>query len=108
MLIPPCKKCGIDISEYEKIKFFGYCLDCYPIKRQALKQKLTFLIFLGLFLILFGIVGVYVTLQDLIIGFSSATTPEELMEFGAALFFSIISIPIIVLFTAFGIHLVKG
>jgi len=107
-MMPSCEKCGLEISEYEKINFLGCCKNCYTQKRRKLKLVLIFIILLGLLFISFGIVGVYVIVQDLIIGYSSATTSEDLTEFGVALIFAIITFLMMIFFTLFGIYLLKG
>ena len=103
-----CKNCGIIILDEEKINFLGYCNVCFPQKRRTLKMRLIYIVLLGLFFISFGIIGPFVIVQDLMVGFSMISTSEELAEFVAVLIFSIIFIPIMVFLAMYGIFLLRG
>ncbi|MHA2289833.1 MAG: hypothetical protein ACXABG_13695, partial [Promethearchaeota archaeon] len=76
-----CKNCGILILEHERINYLGYCRECIPEKARAIKRRLIFISLIGIFLIFFGIGGLYITIDDLIIAFSITTTQEGLLAF---------------------------
>ena len=107
-MMSSCKNCEIEIPEYERIKYLGYCMECIPQNARVLKRRLIFICLLGFFLIFTGVGGLYVTIHDLIIAFSITSTPEGLMGFLLILVISLLYIVMLIGMVFYGILLLKG